>query len=161
MAYGIYEHRYSAVPDGGHSIRITQIQADPNDSEQLALARRLTYELVSQLTSHKRFLVYAPELSSALLSDSGNAEPDYVLSGFARSVSTTTRVTVLLTDMRSEHAIWATNLDADLTTARAFEFQIRASEAIIDAILNQVDPARTADPEHALRLETAAIGKPR
>lgn len=155
VAYDVYGYRYAAAPDIGQSIRIDQIQADPHNAEQFALARGLTFELVSLLTSHNQLRVYAPDITSVLPSHSQSAQPDYVLSGLAQTDGTTARITVHLTDWRSGRAIWGSSFDADMTAAHGFDFRVKASEAIVDAIQRQADPSRRVEPKPALPLATA------
>jgi adenylate cyclase len=135
MAYDRYEHRYTVAPDRSPSIRVDPIGASPHDAEHFALARGLTYEIVSQLTSEDQLRVYAPKLSAALPSDSQSAPPDYVLSGFVQSDGT---VMVQLMDRRSQRIIWVSNFDADTSAAIGLDFQVQASQAIVDAILRHV-----------------------
>jgi adenylate cyclase len=156
MAYDdVYEYRYAAAPDVGQSIRIDQIQVDPHNAGQFTLARGLTYELVSKLVSHNQFLVYAPDILATLPAHSLSTRPDYVLSGFAQSDGIIVRITVQLTDWRSGRVIWGSNFGVDMSGTEGFDFQVKASEKIVGAILRQVDPARMVEPERALQLAKA------
>jgi adenylate cyclase len=135
MAYVIYESRYAAAPDGDPSIRVDRIEANPHNAEQFAFARRLTYELVGHLTTRNQLRVFAPELSADLPSDPQSAAPDYVLSGFVQSDGS---IMVQLMDWQSGRIIWVSDLEAAMSAANGFDFQVKASEAIVDAILRQI-----------------------
>ncbi|MEZ5832093.1 MAG: hypothetical protein R3D05_13025 [Dongiaceae bacterium] len=111
--------------------------ADPNRS---FIARGLTYDIVSQLTSFDDLFIFGSEtgfnIAKSVEDEKSWQEvmPDYVLTGSVNSTESRLKVSAILADGSTGQYLWSSSVERDLSSTALLQVQTEIADQVAAAI---------------------------